>query len=79
VWIPVDRYVRPVKVTLGVSDGTMTEVSGPDLKEGMTVVIGEERADVASAQRGANPFAPQFGGRGGGGGGSGGSGARGGR
>jgi hypothetical protein len=46
----------------------VTEVSGPDVSEGMQVVIGEERPDApASASRGANPFAPQFGRPGGGG------------
>jgi HlyD family secretion protein len=79
VWTPVGGYVRPVKVTLGVSDGTVTEVSGPDVTEGLVVVVGEERADAAAAQRGANPFAPQFGRPGGGGPGGGGGGGRGGR
>ena len=36
------RHVRPVAVQVGPSDGTMTEVSGPDVKEGMEVVVGEE-------------------------------------
>jgi HlyD family secretion protein len=35
------EHVRPVEVQVGLSDGKLTEVSGPDVKEGMEVVIGE--------------------------------------
>ena len=45
---------------MGLTDGTMTEVSSPDLKAGMPVVIsvvekGEEPAGTA-----ASPFTPQI-------------------
>ena len=43
LWIPADRgFVRPVDVSVGTSDGTMTEVSGDNVKEGMQVVLGEQ-------------------------------------
>ncbi len=41
VWVPEGSLVRPVKVALGLSDGTMTEVQSAELKEGTPVVVGE--------------------------------------
>jgi HlyD family secretion protein len=35
------RHVSPMKVKVGVSDGTRTEVEGPGLAEGLEVVLGE--------------------------------------
>jgi len=50
VWVQaLDGKLQPVPVMLGISDGSSTEVSGGDLKEGQEVVIG-----VAGAQ-GARP------------------------
>jgi HlyD family secretion protein len=37
------RHVSPLKVRVGVSDGTRTEVEGPGLAEGLEVVLGESR------------------------------------
>jgi HlyD family secretion protein len=55
-WIVADAAgrVRPVRVIAGLSDGTMTEVLGGDLKEGMEVIVGEE----AREETRANPFTP---------------------
>jgi HlyD family secretion protein len=40
--IAVDgKHVRPVDAQIGLTDGTMTEVSGPDVNEGMEVVVGQ--------------------------------------
>ena len=48
-------------VAVGPSDGTMTEVSGDGVKEGMEVVIGEgSKDDLADAADTANPFAPKL-------------------
>ena len=60
LWLPQDDQVRPLRVKVGLTDGTMTEVSGPDLKAGMPVVVsvvekGEEPAGTA-----ASPFTPQI-------------------
>ncbi|MEX2218310.1 MAG: efflux RND transporter periplasmic adaptor subunit [Phycisphaerales bacterium] len=72
VWVAAGAYARPLKVTIGLSDGTSTEVSGPDLSEGVQVIVGEEIEGAASAAPGTtNPFAPQFNRRGMGGGGGG--------
>jgi HlyD family secretion protein len=56
--------VRPVDVVVGPSDGTMTEVSGSHVKEGMQVVVGEESrgaaesGDAAEGEKTRNPFLP---------------------
>jgi hypothetical protein len=34
------EHVRPVAADVGLSDGTLSEVSGPDVKEGMEVIVG---------------------------------------
>ena len=47
---------------IGLTDGTLTEVEGGDLTEGLSVVIGEatkETAEGPSAER--SPFTPQVG------------------
>ena len=41
--------LRPVQVRVGMSDGAMTEVQGKDVSEGMEIVVGEQRNDVAAA------------------------------
>ena len=55
--------VRPLGVTVGASDGTKTEISGNDVKDGMRVVAGEEGNDETAGQASAadgettsNPF-----------------------
>ena len=42
-----------------MSDGTMTEVQGEQLKEGTLVVIGDQPKEAATAAT-ASPFTPQF-------------------
>jgi HlyD family secretion protein len=41
IWIEQGKFVRPVDVKVGLTDGTVTEVEGNDLIEGMRVVVGE--------------------------------------
>ena len=43
LWSSGRKHVRPVKVSIGLTDGTMTEVQGEDLQEGLEVVVGEQR------------------------------------
>lgn len=58
IWVEQDNYVRPLKVRVGISDGTMTEVEAPELSEGLAVVIGEcQQADKTNT---SNPFTPQI-------------------
>ena len=51
--------MRPVKVRLGLSDGTLTEVESAELKEETPVVVGEmesQPADGTCARR--QPLCP---------------------
>jgi HlyD family secretion protein len=59
LWLMEGEFVRPVRVQAGPSDGSMTEVQGEGLTEGMKVVTGLET--TAKNQTGtSNPFTPQF-------------------
>jgi HlyD family secretion protein len=63
VWVPDGGFVRPVKVTLGLSDGSRTEVAAGPLDEGAVVVSGDALPQ-ADAGGSTNPFTPQlFGGK----------------
>jgi HlyD family secretion protein len=64
LWVPEGEYVRPFPLRAGLTDGTMTEVEGEGLTEGMTVVSGVQ-AQGGSQATTTNPFTPQFRGRGG--------------
>jgi HlyD family secretion protein len=57
------KYVRPIQVKLGLTDGTLTEVQGEGLAEGTILVTGVESQDAGGDQSAseANPFVPQFG------------------
>lgn len=59
VWLLAGQYVQPVRVQLGVSDGTMTVVEGEGIAEGVKVVTGVLSKDSGQADA-SNPFAPQF-------------------
>jgi HlyD family secretion protein len=61
VWIAEGKFVRPVPVSVGLTDGAFTEVDGKGLTEGLRAVIGEStrEAEAASAAE-RNPFAPQI-------------------
>jgi HlyD family secretion protein len=58
--------VQPLDVTVGASDGTMTEISGNNVKQGMPVVAGEQGSEETAGQESAadgdttsNPFLPK--------------------
>jgi HlyD family secretion protein len=58
LWLKEGAFVRPIQVTLGISDGTDTAVAADALHEGQEIVIGEA---TETAQTGTqNPFLPQF-------------------
>lgn len=66
LWTPAGGgHVRAVDVVVGLTDGTMTEVSGGVVTEGMQVVVSEEGPDggeMAGASDGdatRNPFLPK--------------------
>jgi HlyD family secretion protein len=69
LWVLEGKYVRPAPVQVGPSDGSMTEVQGAGLTEGLEIVLGVQAKATAQADS-TNPFAPKFprgGPRGGGG------------
>ena len=59
VWVEDGEFVRPVKVRIGLSDGTVTEITGGDLEEGSAVVIGESHENNSGGGT-TNPFTPQM-------------------
>ena len=64
LWVRDGKFLRPVQVKVGWTDGTNTEVQGKELNEGMDVVIGEVRESNGNGGA-SNPFAPKmFGGSG---------------
>jgi len=63
VWVPQGSQVRPVKVALGLSDGSLTEVQSAELKEDTPVAVGEvekQTGKSSQAAPGSSPFAPQL-------------------
>src|SRR5205807_2289938 len=62
VWVTDGKFVRPVKVRIGLSDGNRTEVLDGPVEENTPLVVGEAQAGAAA--EGDNPFAPKmFGGK----------------
>jgi HlyD family secretion protein len=59
VWLLDGRYVRPVRVRAGLSDGSMTAVEGEGLAEGLEVVIGLQ-AEASGRSDTSSPFTPQL-------------------
>ena len=62
VWVLDSPEAQPrrIKVQVGISDGLSTEVSSPDLKDGMEVVTGEARPSDLAADETTNPFMPKL-------------------
>jgi HlyD family secretion protein len=60
IWIQQGNFVRPIKVEVGQTDGTMTEVSGEELKEGLQVVLGQQQEGQQTVTNPTNPFVPQL-------------------
>ena len=58
VWVRDDGFLQPVKVTIGLTDGSLTEVQSDTLKEGTEIVTGESvRGETEET---TNPFAPKL-------------------
>jgi HlyD family secretion protein len=71
VYVLRDEQPTPISVRAGLTDGSFTEITSDELKEGDQVIVGEIVASSGAAPASTNPFAPQpF--RPGGGGGAGG-------
>jgi HlyD family secretion protein len=60
VWIPQGDMVRPVRVSVGMTDGSSTEIQGKNLKEGDSVVVGEVQQEAGKPSPGGSPFTPQL-------------------
>lgn len=60
VWVKEGNFVRHADVRIGVSDGTMTEISGSGVDEGSEVVLGDARPGSAADNGETNPFAPKL-------------------
>jgi HlyD family secretion protein len=61
LWVANGGVVEPLDVTLGITDGTMTEISGRAVKEGIRVVTGvASKDDMADEKDATNPFLPQM-------------------
>jgi HlyD family secretion protein len=62
IWVQQDRFVQPVHVNVGLTDGIVTEVESRDLAEGMQAVVGEAIPEgKTSPVAEQNPFTPQLG------------------
>jgi HlyD family secretion protein len=59
LWLPEAQNVKPLRVQVGPSDGSLTEVQSDQLTEGMEVVAGLQVQTGAIADT-SNPFAPSF-------------------
>jgi len=59
LWRPEGETVRPLAVRVGLSDGTLTEVAGDQLAEGLGVVTGMQ-AQTSAKPDTSNPFVPSF-------------------
>ena len=62
VWVPYGELVKPLKVNVGITNGSTTEVSGDEVKEDMEVVVGQRVAEKGKPAT-TNPFTPQIGNR----------------
>ena len=59
LWRPEGETVRPLAVRVGLSDGTLTEVAGEELADGVMVVTGVQQQASAKTDT-SNPFTPSF-------------------
>src|SRR5262249_42139668 len=57
LWVVRDGHPAPAQVTIGVSDGTFTEIASGPVQAGDAVLTGVESAPTNGA-RPANPVAP---------------------
>ena len=57
VWVEDGGFVKPVRLKLGLSDGTCTEVAGGELADGQAVVTGEQQK--GATEKVNNPFTAQ--------------------
>jgi HlyD family secretion protein len=61
LWQVVDEQLRPVRVTLGVSDGTNVAIVGDALQQGTTIATGVRTDGQAAAAQNSSPLVPSMG------------------
>ena len=59
VWIVDGKYVRPLNVSVGLSDGNDSVIRGQGVQEEVEVVTGEIRHNAGDAGGTSNPFRPR--------------------
>jgi HlyD family secretion protein len=59
LWVSENGSVKPIKIMAGLSDDTMTEIQGEDIKEGLLIITGEQQ-QTAGATGTVNPFVTQI-------------------
>jgi HlyD family secretion protein len=60
LWVEAGEFVKPMEVTVGMSDGTETEIEGSGLSEGQQVVLGVQlAANAGDSDAANNPFVQQ--------------------
>ena len=59
LWVAQGTNVRPLAVRVGPTDGSMTEVSGEGVVEGLRVVTGTQK-QAAKQTETTNPFTPKL-------------------
>jgi HlyD family secretion protein len=62
VWVQYGDLLKPLKVNVGITNGSTTEVSGDEIKDGMEVIVGQRVAEKGKPAT-TNPFTPQLGNR----------------
>jgi HlyD family secretion protein len=59
LWVEDGDFVKPIDVSLGLSDGIETEVEGGGLSESNHVILGIQIASDLAEAESENPFAPK--------------------
>lgn len=59
VWVVEGKYLRPLRVNMGLTDGVVTEVEGEGLAEGIEIATGVRTQATGPADT-TNPFTPKL-------------------
>ncbi|MFA7232106.1 MAG: efflux RND transporter periplasmic adaptor subunit [Victivallaceae bacterium] len=62
VWVTYGDQIKPLKVNVGITNGSTTEISGDELKDDMEVIVGQRITEKGKTAT-TNPFTPQIGNR----------------
>lgn len=61
LWVKDGKFVKPIRVRVGVTDGTNTEIDGKDIADGTEIILGDAIEDSSAGNSASSPFIPQFG------------------